>query len=117
MGLDPLPTGDYVAMLEQYESWIALRAYAQDDQGEPSYVTSLVSDFLQYTPEISQYALPPQLPTGVAASTPGLYDFVKQNDLSWQIPLEDLREGDATSGTIGQEIYGAGGPFVFAAYG
>jgi hypothetical protein len=53
----------------------------------------------------------------VAASTPGLYDFVKQNDLSWQIPLEDLREGDATSGTIGQEIYGAGGPFVFAAYG
>jgi hypothetical protein len=117
MGLDPLPTGDYVAMLEQYESWIALRAYTQDDQGELSYVSALVHDFLQYTPQIMQYALPPQLPSGAAAATPGLYDFVKHNDLNWQIPLEDLREGDATSGTIGQEIYGAGGTFVFAAYG
>jgi hypothetical protein len=117
MGLDPLPTGDYIAMLEQYESWIALRAYAQYDQGEPASVTTLVNDFLQYTPEIMQYALPPQIPNGVAATSPGLYDFVKQNNLSWQIPLEDLREGDVTSGTIGQEIYGAGGPFAFAAYG
>jgi len=116
MGLDPLPTGDYVAMLEQYEAWLALRDYAQYDQGEPAYLTGLVNDFLHYTPLTMQYALPPQLPSGVAATTPGLYDFVKRNDLTWQIPLEDLREGDLTSGTIGQEIYGAGGPFVFAAF-
>jgi hypothetical protein len=117
MGLDPLPTGDYVAMLEQYEAWFALRDYATYDQGEPAYITGLVGDFLQYTPETMQYALPPQLPSGAAATSPGLYDFVKQNNLTWQIPLEDLREGDLTSGSIGQEIYGAGGPFVFAAYG
>jgi hypothetical protein len=116
MGLDPLPTGDYVAMLEQYEAWLALRDYATYDQGEPSSITGLVNDFLQYTPATMQYTLPPQLPTGVAATSPGLYDFVKQNNLSWQIPLEDLREGDQTSGSIGQEVYGAGGVFVFAAY-
>jgi hypothetical protein len=117
MGLDPLPTGDYIAMLEQYESWLALRDYAMNDQGEPAYITGLVGDFLKYTPDTMQYALPPQLPQGAAAPSPGLYDFVKQNHLDWQIPLEDLREGDLTSGSIGQEIYGAGGPFVFAAYG
>jgi hypothetical protein len=117
MGLDPLPTGDYIAMLEQYEAWLALHDYATYDQGEPADITGLVNDFLQYTPDTMQYALPPQLPQGAAAASPGLYDFVKQNNLSWQIPLEDLREGELTSGSIGQEIYGAGGPFVFAAYG
>jgi hypothetical protein len=117
MGLDPLPTGDYVAMLEQYEAWLGLRDYAQYDKGEPAYITDLVQAFLTYTPNTMQYALPPQLPAGAAATSPGLYDFVKSNNLTWDIPLEDLREGELTSGAIGQEIYGAGGPFMFAAYG
>jgi hypothetical protein len=117
MGLDPLPTGDYVAMLEQYEAWLGLRDYAQYDKGEPAYITDLVQAFLTYTPNTMQYALPPQLPSGAAATSPGLYDFVKSNNLTWDIPLEDLREGELTSGAIGQEIYGAGGPFMFAAYG
>lgn len=116
MGIDPLPTGDYVAMLEQYEAWLGLRDYAKYDTGEPSYVTDLVQAFLTTTPNTMQYALPPQLPAGVAATSPGLYDFVKRNVLTWNIPLEDLREGELTSGSIGQEIYGAGGTFMFAAY-
>jgi hypothetical protein len=41
---------------------------------------------------------------------------VPRNNLSWHIPLEDLREGEVASGVIGQELYGAGGPFMFAAY-
>ena len=45
-----------------------------------------------------------------------LAQFVPHNNLSWHIPLEDLREGEVVSGAIGQELYGAGGPFMFAAY-
>jgi hypothetical protein len=117
MGIDPLPTGDYIAMLEQYEAWLGLRDYARYDQGEPAYLTELVNAFLSATPKMMQYALPPMLPPGAATTTPGLYDFVRQNNLGWTIPLEDLREGELTSGSIGQEIYGSGGIFTFAAYG
>ncbi|HZS94352.1 MAG TPA: hypothetical protein VFA78_06125 [Chloroflexota bacterium] len=114
MGLNPLPWSDYTAMLEQYEAWLALRDFQTYDAGEPAYVTDLVNAFLTYTPQMMQYALPPNLPKGAASSAAGEYPFVPHNNLSWYLPLEDLREGDATSGTIGQEIYGAGGVFMFA---
>jgi hypothetical protein len=117
MGLNPLPWSDYVAMLEQYEAWLGLQSYMKYAQGEPAYVTDLVKDFLTYSPLTLQYSLPPLLPPGVASPGAGEYYFVKHNNLTWSIPIEDLREGEATSGVIGQELYGAGGPFMFAAYG
>jgi hypothetical protein len=116
-GLNPLPWSDYTAMREQYEAWLALRDYRSFAQSEPSYVTDLVDGFLTNSPRALQYALPPLLPQGAASPTAGEYSFVPKNNLGWYLPLEDLREGDSTSGTIGQEIYGAGGPFIFAAYG
>lgn len=117
MGLNPLPTADYIAMLEQYEAWLALRDYARYDQGEPRYVTNLVQAFIQNSPLTLRFALPPALPSGAVTSTPGLYPFVARNNLAWNIPIEDLREGELQSGTIGQELYGEGGVFIFAAYG
>jgi len=116
-GLNPLPWSDYVAMLEQYEAWLGLRDYMQYAQDEPAYVKDLVNGFLTNSPRTLRYALPPSLPQGAATSTPAEYDFVPKNNLGWSIPLEDLREGEVNSGIIGQEIYGAGGPFIFAAYG
>ena len=85
--------------------------------GEPAYVTDLVQGFLTSSPATMQYALPTRLPPGVAVPNPAEYGNVPHNNLSWDIPLEDLREGEITSGQIGQEIYGAGGVFLFAAYG
>jgi hypothetical protein len=116
MGLNPLPWSDYVAMLEQYEAWLGLQSYMQYAQNEPAYATNLVKAFIQYSPRTLQYSLPPLLPSGAASSAAGEYPFVPRNNLSWHIPLEDLREGEVTSGAIGQELYGAGGPFMFAAY-
>lgn len=116
MGLNPLPWSDYVAMLEQYEAWLAMRDYLKYDTGEPAYVTNLVKTFVTFSPRTLRYSLPPLLPRGAASAAAGEYPFVPHNVLSWYIPLEDLREGEATSGTIGQEIYGAGGVFMFAAY-
>lgn len=116
-GLNPLPWADYIATLEQYEAWLGLRDYMTYAEREPAYVKDLVGGFLVNTPLILQYALPPLLPDGVAAQTPSEYSFVPRNNLTWAIPLEDLRQGEVSSGVIGQEIYGAGGPFVLAASG
>jgi hypothetical protein len=116
MGLNPLPWSDYTAMLEQYEAWLGLQSYMKYAQNEPAFVTDLVKAFIQYSPLTLQYSLPPLLPAGAASPAAGEYSFVPHNNLSWFIPLEDLREGEVTSGAIGQELYGAGGPFMFAAY-
>jgi len=116
MGLNPLPWSDYVAMLEQYEAWLGLQSYMRYAQNEPAYMTNLVKRFIRYSPRTLQYSLPPLLPSGAASSAAGEYSFVPHNNLSWYIPLEDLREGEVASGAIGQELYGAGGPFMFAAY-
>jgi hypothetical protein len=116
-GLNPLPWSDYIAMLEQYEAWLGLRDYLNYAGKEPAYIRDLVEGFVSETPKTMQYALPTRLPSGAATSAAGEYAFVPHNNLRWNIPLEDLRLGDQTSGSIGQEIYGAGGPFMFAAYG
>jgi hypothetical protein len=116
-GLNPLPWSDYIAMLEQYEAWLGLRDYLTYAGNEPAFVRDLVQGFVDESPRTLQYALPTKLPPGAATNAAGEYPFVPHNNLSWDIPLEDLRTGRQTSGTIGQEIYGAGGPFMFAAYG
>ena len=116
-GINPLPWSDYIAPFEQYEAWLGLRDYMKYASGEPSYITDLVGAFLAETPLTMQYTLPTRLPSGVAVGSPGEYAFVTKNNLSWDIPLEDLRVGEQNSGIIGQEIYGAGAPFVLAAYG
>jgi hypothetical protein len=116
MGLNPLPWSDYVAMLEQYEAWLGLESYLRYAQHDPAFVTRLVEVFVRYSPRTLQYSLPPLLPAGAASFIAGEYPFVSRNDLQWYVPLEDLREGEAASGAIGQELYGAGGPFMFAAY-
>lgn len=116
MGLNPLPWSDYVAMLEQYEAWLGLQSYLRYARSEPPAITHLVKVFIRYAPRTLQYSLPPLLPRGAASSIAGEYPFVSHNDLRWYVPLEDLREGEVASGAIGQELYGAGGPFMFAAY-
>jgi hypothetical protein len=115
-GLNPLPWSDYIAPLEQYEAWLGLRDYLTYAQDEPAYVKALVQAFVTETPLTMQYTLPPRLPSGVATTSPGEYSFVSKNNLAWNIPLEDLRVGEQTSGIIGQELYGAGGMFMLAAY-
>ena len=115
-GVNILPWGSYIAMLEQYETWLGLRDYRSYARGEPAYVLALVDGLLTATPSILQYSLPPALPSGDVPTHPGTYAFVSKNRLDWDIPVEDLREGESQSGVIGQEIYGAGGTFMLAAH-
>jgi hypothetical protein len=114
MGVNPLPWSDYIAMREQYDAWLGLRAYAA---AHPTGAAAdLVRRYLSATLTTMQYTLPPLLPRGADTAKPTHYAFVTQNRLDWYIPFEDLREGFGTSGEIGQEIYGAGGPLIFAAF-
>jgi hypothetical protein len=101
-------------MLEQYSSGSAYKLHAIRPE-RATYIANLVKAFIRLTTTL-QYSLPPLLPSGAASSAAGEYSFVPRNNLSWHIPLEDLREGEVTSGAIGQELYGAGGPFMFQAY-
>ena len=115
-GINPLPWSDYIAPLEQYEAWLGLRDYLTYATSEPAYIKALVQGFVAETPLTMQYMLPTRLPAGVATAAPGEYAFVTKNNLTWDIPLEDLRVGEQNSGIIGQEVYGAGGMFMLAAY-
>jgi hypothetical protein len=123
MGVNPLPWADYIAMREQYESWLGLRSFLAATAGgkhRPAILTSganLARRFERSTLATLQYSLPPNLPSTAESSKPVEYSFVPQNRLDWMIPLEDLRDGTRISGQIGQEIYGAGGPLIFAALG
>lgn len=114
-GISPLPWSGYIAMMEQEETWQALREFAlwAGDRA-PAGVRTLVAEFTRYSLATLAYTLPTALPTGVAAAMPAEYPFVPRNRLDLAIPLEDLREGNQPSGQIGQEIYGAGGPLILA---
>jgi hypothetical protein len=120
MGVNPLPWANYIAMREQYESWLALSAFLTAAGTHPGRMMApeadLVRRFVTATPETMQYALPTKLPTKAETAHPSEYSFVTRNQLGWDIPLEDLRDGDSINGVIGQEIYGAGGPLIFAAF-
>ena len=123
MGVNPLPWADYIAMREQYDSWLGIRSFiAATSAGKhrPALLisgTDLARRFERGTLATMQYALPPNLPRTAESATPVEYSFVTRNRLDWMIPLEDLRDGTRISGQIGQEIYGAGGPLIFAALG
>jgi hypothetical protein len=118
MGVNPLPWSDYIAMREQYESWLAMSAFLAAAGHHPRKdlvpEVDLAQRFVAATPLTMVYSLPTMLPKGAAAPDPSEYAFVTRNRLGWDIPLEDLREGLNTSGIIGQEIYGSGGPLIFA---
>ncbi len=72
----------------------------------------MVSEFVKYAPTVLRYTLPPFMASGSVAARNGRGH---PNDLSLFIPVEDVNDGWALSGTVGQEIYGCGAPMALAA--
>ncbi|MCA1595914.1 MAG: hypothetical protein LC772_05775, partial [Chloroflexi bacterium] len=60
-----------------------------------------------------RYTLPPFMTPGGLAP---VNDRGHKNDSALYIPVEDVDDGWTPCGKIGQEIYGSGGPMMFAAY-
>jgi len=113
-GLSPMAGAAVITPMEQHQSWSYLREYRERAAGNlPTGLARLLDGFIAYTPMVMKYTLPPYLPGAALVIGPTVYD--SWNVPSFHIPLEDLREGWQRSGSLGQQIYGAGAPLVFAA--
>nr|WP_294944452.1 hypothetical protein [uncultured Mucilaginibacter sp.] len=105
----PLNDAPYTAAYEEQEVFAALHNFLLYAEGEdilPS-VAMLIPEFLKYIVNRAPYYYPPNLPKEM------LSDKVKtgQVDHKLWIAIEDIHDGWEQSGTVGQEVYGAGVAF------
>jgi hypothetical protein len=105
----PLGDAPYTAAYEEQEVFAAMHnflLYAEDEDILPS-VSLLIPEFLKYILNRAAYYYPPNLPKEM------LSDEVKtgQVDHKLWIAIEDIHDGWEKSGTVGQEVYGAGVAF------
>ncbi|PTR00085.1 hypothetical protein C8P68_102917 [Mucilaginibacter yixingensis] len=107
--LFPLSDAPYTAAYEEQEVFAAMHnllRYAEDEHILPA-VNILVPEFLRYIVNRAPYYYPPNLPREM------LSEKVKtgQVDPELWIAIEDIQDGWKQSGTVGQEVYGAGVAF------
>jgi hypothetical protein len=105
----PLNDAPYTAAYEEQEVFAALHnflRYAEKETIMPS-VSLLIPEFLRYILNRAAYYYPPNLPAKMLAekTTKG------QLDHKLWIAIEDIHDGWEKSGTVGQEVYGAGVAF------
>lgn len=112
-GISTLHDGPYMAAYECFECFGALRNVVAEGAGIIS------EDVALFAGESSRYAIdrswsfyPDQLPEdGLATDIRNGYI-----DRNLSFPLEDLYADGRQAGEVGQEIYGAGAPFIFCVH-
>ncbi|MES2827916.1 MAG: hypothetical protein V4687_07170 [Bacteroidota bacterium] len=105
----PLNDAPYTAAYEEQEVFCALHDYLKHAEGVailPS-VKLLIAEFIRYTVDRAVYYYPPMLPADMLEDAPKIGEV----DPNLYIALEDLQDGWLKSGTVGQEVYGAGNAF------
>jgi len=109
--LFPLKDAPYAALFEEQECAMSFNRILEIMQQKTLPVTTgialLLSELVKYIVNRLPYYYPPNLPQDI------LSDKVKTGYLdpkAW-IPLEDLGDGWNAPGSVGQEVYGAGGIF------
>jgi hypothetical protein len=110
MGVTCLHDGNYMAMYEEFESFCAFHealAVAGEDLSPAARV--LMAEYSKYILHHGWYYYPGELPSEALATE------IRNGhiDRSLAIPLEDLYADWQPAGAVGQEVYGAGGAFVF----
>jgi len=107
--LFPLNDAPYTAVYEEQEVFCALHDYLKHSKGVnilPS-VKLLISEYIRFLVNRAAYYYPTMLPDEM------LEDEAKVGEVNknlW-IALEDLHDGWEKSGSVGQEVYGAGNAF------
>ncbi|MDQ1142758.1 hypothetical protein [Pedobacter agri] len=107
--LFPLSDAPYTAAYEEQEVFCAFHDYltnASDLDILPS-VKLLCGEYIRYLTDRAPFYYPPMLPGEM------LSDEVKTGEVErdlW-IALEDIHDGMEKSGSVGQEVYGAGNAF------
>jgi hypothetical protein len=112
MGVNPVPASDQVAAFEIHNTWWYLsRFYLRAEGALPAHIRKLIAEYLKYQITVGHFTLPRFLPEEALSKTP---DWgVIRRDMA--IPIEDLKDGFHKSAMVGQEIYGCGEVFRFAA--
>jgi hypothetical protein len=111
-GLFPLRDAPYIAPYEELEAHAKFHEYLAlgGDDVRPS-LRLLIGEFQKYSLHRCWYYYPDALPIDVLAEDVRNGQVIR----SLSIPLEDLQDGKEPSGQVGQEIYGAGLPFIMTA--
>ncbi len=110
--LFPLRDAPYVAPYEELEALAKFHDYLQfgGDDVRPS-LRLLLAEFQKYATSRCWSYYPGALPVDAIAEKPKNGRIER----SLSVPLEDLQDGREQSGQVGQELYGAGLPFVVTA--
>ncbi|WP_165244435.1 hypothetical protein [Paludisphaera soli] len=111
LGLPPLQDAPYLAIYEELEVLAAFHEYLREagDDVLPA-VRVLLPEYCKYVLDRAWYHYPAELPSGALAAKPTSGHLNRQ----LSIPVEDLADGWSQAGTVGQEVYGAAAPMVFA---
>jgi len=107
--LFPLNDAPYTAVYEEQEVFCALHEYLKHAEGVeilPS-VMLLIAEYIRYLVDRAVYYYPTMLPGDMLEEKPKIGEV----DPKIWIALEDLQDGWLKSGTVGQEVYGAGNAF------
>jgi hypothetical protein len=114
LGVTCLHDGPYMAAYECFESCAALREvlfWAQD--ALPEHVRLFAAESSRYGLDRAKFFFPDQLPQDAVAT-----EFRNGRvDRALSIPMEDLYPDGQPAGSVGQEVYGAGAPFLFCIHG
>ena len=102
----PLNDAPYTAAYEEFEVFYGIHHYLKETRELPipQSIKLLLSEFIRYATGRLVYYFPAMLPEDAIS------DEVKTGEIDrdlW-VPLEDIQDGWEPSGTVGQEVYGAG---------
>jgi hypothetical protein len=109
-GLFPLRDAPYLAAYEELEAQAKFHDYLAlgGDDVRPS-LRLLIAEYQRYSLDRGWFYYPASLPQDVLAEK----SRNGRIERALAVPVEDLQDGWEASGQVGQELYGAGLPFVY----
>lgn len=111
MGIPPLINAPYLALFEELETLAGFHSYLRNagDDALPS-VRILLSEYCRHVIDRAWCYYPDEMPKTIMATES------QSGHISGalSIPLEDIYSGEEKPGKVGQEVYGAAAPLVFA---
>lgn len=107
--LFPLNDAPYTAVYEEQEVFCALHDYLKQAEGIDILPSAklLIAEYIRYLVDRAVYYYPTVLPNEMLEEKPKIGEV----DPKLWIALEDLQDGWEKSGSVGQEVYGAGNAF------
>jgi len=112
-GATCLHDGPYMSAYECFESFAAFDEILRlADRELPAAIRLLLLEYRRYALDRNWFAYPDALPPEAIAQ-----DDIRNGHIDRRLsfPLEDLYSNGHPAGSVGQEIYGCGGAFIFSA--